>query len=138
MIRKSFNANSAMSMWSRPIMRTDARRKITRTAVRTVIIHTAFVLVMVVSKNALWGTGAPWWKIEKVFRLTELPVLWAVDRLLQKMPLIPPWAAFERMWVPTSVSEFIAYGVFGGAFYALVAAAIAYARQRRRAATAEE
>jgi hypothetical protein len=113
-------------MWSRPTMTTDARRKITQTVVRTVVIHTAFVLVMVVSKNALW------WKIEKVFRLIELPVLWPVDRLLQKMPLIPPWAAFERMWVPTSVSEIILYGIFGGAFYALVAAIIGFVRERRR------
>ena len=112
-------------------MTTDARRKITRPVRWTVVIHTAFVVVMVVAKNALWGTSAPWWKIEKVFRLIELPVAWVVDRLLQVMPLIPPWAAFRRMWVATSVSEIILYGIFGGVFYAIVAGTIALLHERR-------
>lgn len=118
-------------------MTTNARRTITRSVKWTVLVHTAFVLVMVVAKNALWELNSPWWKIGKVFRLIELPVLWAVDPTMQRLPLIPPWAAFGRMSVASSVSEFIAYSVFGGAFYALVAAAIAYVRQRRHAATAE-
>ena len=98
----------------------------------TIVAHTIFVVVGVVAKNVLWESGSRWWEIGKVFRAIELPVLWAVDWTVQRLPLIPPQAAFGRMWVATSVSEFIAYGGFGGAFYTLVAAVIAYARQRRR------
>ena len=118
-------------------MTTDARRAITRSVKWTMLVHTVFVLVMIVAKNVLWELNSPWWKIGKVFRFVELPVLWAVDPTVQRLPLIPQWAAFGRMSVASSVSEFIAYGVFGAAFYALVAAAIAYARQRRRAKTTE-
>jgi hypothetical protein len=119
-------------------MTPDTRRAIIRTVTWTVVAHTLFVLVGVIAKNVLWESDSPWWKIGKVFRAIELPVLWAVDRTVQTLPLIPPSAAFGRIWVATSVSEFIAYGVFGGAFYALVAATIAYARQRRRAGTSVE
>jgi hypothetical protein len=94
-------------------MTSDARRTIMRSVEWTVLVHTGFVLMMVMAKNA----NAPWWKIGKVFRLIELPVVWAVDGTMQRLPLIPPWAAFSRMSVTSAVSEFIAYSVFVGAFY---------------------
>jgi len=113
-------------------MTTDARRELVRCVRWTVLVHAAFVLVMVVAKNALWGTDAPWWRIEKVFRLIELPVAWAIDRLLQTLPVIPPWAAFGRLWVATSVSEIILYSILGGTFYGLIAAVICAVRARQR------
>jgi hypothetical protein len=116
-------------------MTTDRRRKIVRCCRWVVLAHTAFVLVAVVSKNAMWGSGAPWWSIDRVLRFIDLPVLWAVDRTVQSMPLIPPWAAFGRLWVATSVSEFVAYGLFGGAFYALLVAAIVFLRERKHGTT---
>jgi hypothetical protein len=119
-------------MWSHPIMTTEARREITRWVRWTLIAHTTFVLLMVVAKNVLWEADSQLWKIGKVFRLIELPVLWAVDRTLQVLPLIPPWAAFGSMTVATSVSEIILYSSFGGAFYALVVAIVVYVRERRR------
>ena len=101
----------------------------------TLITHTAFVLVAVVEKNALWGTGAPWWKIDRVFRLVELPVTGPGSWLLQTLPGLPPWAAFGRLWIALAVSEFVVYGILGGAFYALLAAFIVFMRERKRSAT---
>jgi hypothetical protein len=101
------------------------------------LVHTAFVLVMIVAKNVLWELNSPWWKIGRVFRFIELPALWAVDPTIQRLPLIPEWAAFGRMTAASSVSEFIAYALFGGAFYTVVVSAIAYARQRRCTAIVE-
>lgn len=116
-------------------MTPDTKRAITQSVKWTVVAHTLFVLMGVVAKNVLWDSDSPWWKLGKVFRAIESPVLWVVDPTVQRLPLIPPSAAFGRIWVATSVSELIAYGVFGGAFYVLLAVTIAYAWHRRRGAT---
>ena len=115
-------------------MSPETRRRVLRASLWTAVAHTGFVLVAVVAKNALWGTAVSWWKIDRLLRFVDLPVLWIVDRTIQNFPLIPPQAAFGRLWVASSVSEFIAYGIFGGAFYVLLVAAVVLLVARRREA----
>jgi hypothetical protein len=96
--------------------------------------HTVVLAIAVLGKNARPAIGVSWWAIDRLVRAADFPVLFAVDRLLQHVPLVPPWAAFERLWLAVAISEFIAYGLLGGALYASLGAAIGYFLQKKASA----
>lgn len=113
-------------------MRNDTRNLILHAVKWTWIIHTSLVVLLVSAKNFFqWEVNGPGWRIDRFFRLAETPVLWLVDPALQVFPILPPQAVFGRIWVAMTVSEVLLYGFFGGLFYSLFAAGVAFLRARR-------
>lgn len=107
-------------------MTLENRRRIIRAFRWSLGVHTGFVLVMVVAHNLFrWEFHGPGLMINKILRLVESPVLWAVDPMAGILPLIPPEWTFGRLWVATATSEIILYGLLGGAFYSIVAVILA-------------
>jgi hypothetical protein len=106
----------------------------TRYAVRAGAGHTAVVGAAVWVKNGLYGDPVAI-TADRWLRIVDAPVLWVIDRALQAFSLPAEWF-YPNLALAMGVHEFFAYGIFGGALYACVAAGFGYARQRKRSAMA--
>jgi hypothetical protein len=113
---------------------TDERRVLVRCAAWAFLVHALFVAVTVVMKHVFWGTDVPWWRLERLLILLDMPMEWAIRPSLQTLPLLPGWLVFNSVRVAAGVNEIFLRSLIGGAFYALVVAGIAYVRQRKRSA----
>jgi hypothetical protein len=111
---------------------TDERNVLVRWAVWVFVVHALLVIVTVIMKDVFWGTDVPWWRLERLLILIDMPMEWAIRPSLQTVPLLPGWLVFTSVRVAAGVNEFLLRALIGGAFYAVVAAAIAYIRQAYR------
>lgn len=110
-------------------MNNNLRNSVCRSVGYALIVHTVLVVVTVFAKNYLhWETLGPGRLIHRIFRLVEAPVAWLVDAAVRNYPIPRSWFLFDRAWVAASLAEILLYGLFGGIFYSLVAAAVALVR----------
>lgn len=106
-----------------------------RSVMWALVIHTGFVVIAVALKQSLWGVSTVWWHADRILRIVDSAVLWVVDPLLQKMPLLPPEIVLGRIGLAAGVNETVLYASFGGAFYAVVVGTVAFLIQRKRLKT---
>jgi hypothetical protein len=101
-----------------------------RYALWAAIAHTVVVIAAVWVKNGLYGT-LPSLAADRWLRVVDVPVLWLVDPALQNFSLPAKWF-YPSLPLALGVHEALAYGLFGGAFYALMFGAFAAVKTRGR------
>ena len=107
----------------------DARRFALRCAALAAFIHAAVSGVAVAVEHTISLIG---WEVGHLLRLLDSPVLWLIEWTAQNVPLFPPWASFGSARLSSAMGQALLHAIFGGAFYAFLAAAVALLVQRRR------
>jgi hypothetical protein len=128
----SENKSVRMSRWSRLMASTDEQRGVVRYAAWAFLLHAVLVVVTVVMKQSYWGTNVPWWRLERLLILIDMPMDWAIRPSLQSLPFLPGWLVFNSVRVAAGVNEIVLRALLGGAFYAVLVAAIVFVRERKR------
>jgi hypothetical protein len=110
------------------MMISDRQRSVISYSAWAFIIHAFFVIVAVTLEYTLWGTEVPLGQMERLLRLIDMPMEWAIRPSLQSLPLLPGWLVFNSVRVAVAVNDVFLRVLFGGIFYAALAAAIIGAR----------
>lgn len=111
---------------------TEERRGVVRCGAWVFLIHALLVIVMVIMKHVFWGTDVPWWRMERLVILIDLPMEWAIRPSLQSLPFLPGWLVFNSVRVAAGVNEIFLRSLVGGAFYVVLVVALVAARQAFR------
>jgi hypothetical protein len=109
----------------------ELRRKMLRWAAFAAIVHGAIVFVASMISNVFWDRSGAW-EAAEFLRIVDLPVIGLIDKLTFGITRLPDSWPFGVQWTGVIV-QVCCHGVFGGAVYALLAAATVYVTERLRA-----
>lgn len=124
-----------MLRWSRPIMKINSGQVGGMKPLALIfLLHTLLVVIVVAMKEAFWGTDVPWWHLQRILLIVDMPMEWAIRPLLQSLPALPPPLVLNRIGIAGAVNEVFVHALLGGAFYVGIGALVMFSRHlvRRR------
>ena len=110
----------------------DMRASVARWALAAGLIHTVLVVTASAVHNLGWTASPAAWEAGHLFRVVDAPMAWIINPVLQRYS-VPPALVDAHVHRLLFVNETLVHSLFGGIFWALVAAAGALLVQRVRA-----
>lgn len=101
-----------------------------RLALLVFALHALVAAVTSWMKAFLWDTSSLAHQASRLVRDLDFAVLWPIDQILRSVTGVPAFWPFEIRWTMV-IFETVLHSVFGGVFWALVAAGIAVVVKRR-------
>jgi hypothetical protein len=99
-------------------------RRVARHAAVAFLVHGALAVAVLALERRPGGANIFGWDAVRFLRLADLPVVWAIDGILQRFLLVPVGWFQPNFELAYAVNVALTYVLVGGAFYAALAAGV--------------